>query len=199
MTARISRQFNFQAAIHFENKFIINTYDIVLFMDILTEDAYQQTVALERIKFIFYNRLENAILISSNEKKAIENYINAGINICTMPDDPFDQIVAAILIKKFNSICEQKFHITEMKIKSYLCDDVEFYINADDEVAELNDSTSWWNSSDNSVNNLPKMKNTVEKVVELKKEKTDWVSVNLSWKPKNNKSGQDIVIFTLDK
>lgn len=199
MTAKVSRQFNFQAALHFENKFIINNYDITLYMDILTEDPFQQTIALERIKFIFYNKLENCILISSNEKKAIENYINAGINICTVPDDPFDQIVAAILLKKFNSICEQKFHIYEIKIKSYLCDDVEFYITTEDEVLELNDNSSWWNNSDSSINNLPKLKNTVEKVVELKKEKTDWASVNLSWKPKNNKTGQDIVIFTLDK
>lgn len=199
MTAKISRQFSFQSGTHFENQFIINNYDITLYMEILTEDSFLQTIAFERIKFIFYNKLENCVFVSSKEKKAIENYITAGINVCTLPDEPYDQVVAGVLLKKFNSIAEQKIHVYEIKIRSYMCDDIEFYINYDDQIDPITGTEGWWNNSDMSINNLPKFKNTVEKVIELKKEKVDWTNVNLSWKSKNNKSGQEIVVFTLDK
>ncbi len=200
MSAKVSRDFVFNTAVHFEGIFIINSYEINLTMLVNTEDNREQNIALERIKYLINECLENSIFVNAKETKTIDLYLKAGLKVCPLPDDPFDQIVGAVLLQKFNVITEQKLYVTEIDIKSAICDDVKFYLSADDEIDFFQNENVWWNDNSASIFDYTK-KSKKEKIVELKKEVTDWNLIGLSWKEKrkSNKDNGEIVFIPVDK
>lgn len=196
MNARISREFAFQAAIHFENNFIINSYGLTLFMDVTTENIREQNIALERIKYLIHECFENCLFIDISNKTAIENYLKAGIRVCTLPDEPYDQVVAAVLLSKFNAVTEKKLVISEIKINSVICDEVSFYITPDENFDFYTNSETWWTESSPTITECRKKPTKKEKIVELTKELTDWTTLDMGWKEKNDLKGSEIVFFT---
>lgn len=199
MSAKISRQFYFYAAIYFDELFLINAYNIDLTMTVMTEDIREQNVALDRIKFLLNDCLENAVFISHKETKIIDLYSKAGLKLCLLPEEPFDQVVGAVLLHKFNAILEKKLHVSELKIQSLICDNVLFYISSDDEIDFINNTTGWYmDTSPRISENFRRTKK--DKVVELKKEMLDWNTIGLNWKEKSDhKDAGEIVFIPLDK
>lgn len=181
MNARISREFALQSAIHYENNFLLNTYLLDIMMDVTTEDIREQNIALERIKYLLDVQLESCLFIDSKETKAIELYSKAGLKICPLPEEPYDQVIAMVLLNKFNAITEKKLYINEIRIRSKICDDVSFYVSDDENIDFIGISDAWWLENSPSIHYTPK-KIKKEKVVELKKEPIDWNSIGLSWK-----------------
>lgn len=200
MSAKVSRDFVFQAAIHFENTFVINVYELRLNMVVNTDDNREQNIALERIKYLLLECFENCVFVNYKEIKAVDAYLKAGIKVCPLPDDPFDQIVATVLMTKFNTVTESKLFVNELEIKSSICDDVKFYISADEELEFFDHQNGWWKDNSASIFDYTK-KTKKEKIVELKKEITDWNLIGLSWKEKKNigKDNGEIVFIPVDK
>ncbi len=196
MNTRISRIFVFQAAIHYENNFILNDYEIELFMDVTTEDIREQNIAMDRIKYLFDVSLDSCIFVDVRDSKAIDLYSRAGIAVCPLPDEPYDQVLAAVLLCKLNMITEKHLFVTEIKIKSRICDDVVFYVAHDEEAEFQHLSNVWWNENNPNVSNSIK-KSKKEKVVELKKEPGDWNSLGLSWKEEKKKG--EVVFIPVEK
>lgn len=200
MSAKVARSFEFQAAVHFDGIFAMNAYNIELTIDVQTEDPREQQIALERIKYIVNECLESCVFINKTETKAIEAYCKAGIKICPIPEEPFDQIVAAVMLTKFNVITENKIQITEIKIKSLICDDVVFFVSNNEEIAFTELSNGWWNHNNASINDLQKTSKK-EKVVEIKREPVEWNKIGLTWTEKKSVSNPngEIVFIPLDK
>lgn len=202
MTARISKDFAFQSAIHIDDNFVLNSYKMTLWMDVHTDSVDEQNIAMDRIKYFIDEGLDNCVFVSlALEKSIIENYVKAGIKICTLPDDPFDQVVGAVILTKMNAITEGKLFVTEIKIKSRICDEVEFYLSSDEDIEFLNVKGKHWYTQPNTLNNdWIKKSSKKEKIVELKKEVLDWADLGLSW---NNKlkfsEDADVVYLNLDK
>ena len=71
MTTRIERDFTFQAGVYFKDQFLMNVYDIVLYMDVETESIREQNIAMERIKHFLNECLENSIFVQHTEHKII--------------------------------------------------------------------------------------------------------------------------------
>lgn len=186
MNARISRKFAFSAAIHYEGNFILNSYEIDLYMDVTTEDVREQNIAMDRIKYLFDMSLDSCVFVDMKESKFIELYEKAGIVVCPLPDEPYDQVVAAVLLCKINAITENHLFVTEIKIRSGICDDVVFYIAYNEEAEFQSLSNVWWNENNPNIRSYTK-KSKKEKVVELKKEPSDWNSLGLSWKEEHKK------------
>jgi len=194
MYARISRAFQFQSGIYFENSLLLNVYDLNLEMEVNSESIYEQNIALERIKYFVSHCLESCIFVNSSNKSVIDSYIKANLKVSTLPDEPYDQVVAAILLSKFNVITEKKLEITQIQIASKLSDDVIFYVDSNEIADFINVPNSWWLSNNTSIINLSKNSSKREKIVELKKEPTDWNSLGLSYQlPENNENGNAIV------
>jgi hypothetical protein len=200
MSAKVARSFEFQSAVHFEGTFAINTYNIELSIDVQTEDPREQQIALERIKYIFSECLESCVFVNKNETKSIDAYLKAGIKVCTIPEDPFDQIVAAVLLSKFNTITENKIHITDIKIKSLICDDVVFFVSDNEDISFTDLDNGWWNANNAAISDIQKTSKK-EKIVEIKRETVDWNTLGLTWKQKraSNKENGEIVFIPLDK
>lgn len=173
MNVRIEKNFVFQAAIHFEGVFMVNTYDMTLLMTVLTEDQLEQNIAIERINFYLIENLEHCIFVNSKEKKAIDKYRKAGMRVIELPEEPFDQIIGIILMLKFDAIMEGRVSVDEIVFGSKLTSNIKFH-TLFEEAEALYAGNNWWNT------NACAMVNKKDKVVKLF-DTHDWKDVGLTW------------------
>jgi len=148
MSTRIERDLGFATAIHFSDTFILNEYLMTLSMLVETEDITEQNIALERLLHFVGYVLNNCIFINQTDTKASKKYKEAGIRVCELPDDPFDQIISMALLQKFNSICAGRIKVTDCTLSSNLSEGVRFCTVS--EFVENNidqDHHKWWNCS----------------------------------------------------
>ena len=184
MTARISKDFALNTGIHYEGKFTINTYLLKLNMEVATEDIREQNIAMERIKYLLEECFDSCVFVDQQDIAALDNYTKAGMKVSTIPDGPYDQIIGAVLMNKFNTVTEKMLYIDEIQISSVIGDDVDFYIASDDDIPLLGTGNHWWRENNTSISDWVKKPNKKDKIVELKKEIPDWSDIGLSWKPK---------------
>ena len=194
MSTRIERDFTFQAAVHFEEVFTMNIYEIGLAMVVDTDSIEEQNIAMNRIKHFLSECLENSVLVHIDEKKAVDKYSAADIKVCTLPEEPYDQIITLLLLLKLNAITEGRLHITDIVLKSVLSDGVKFSYDIESALSNSFDSKGWWNDSSSSISTkIPKK----DKLVKITKN-TDWASFGLEWVQKPHKKAEEI-IFTTEK
>jgi hypothetical protein len=195
MTARIKREFNFIAGIWLHDEYQIGMYSFTMFIDIMTEEPYEQSIALERMKYFVDECITNSVFIEASEKKVIDTFTNLGMKVCVLPVEPYDQSLAIPLLLKLNAITEGKFTITNMSFKSQLSDDVEYLIDIEDEFEPFNNKNSWWNDSGSNISDNKKT-NKKDKIVKLHKD-NEWAELDLGWKHTCKPEASEI-IFTLD-
>ena len=73
-------------------------------MEVETESIREQNVAMERIKYFLNECLENSIFVQDTEQKIIEKYSSCGFKVCTVPEEPYDQIITLLMLTKLNRI-----------------------------------------------------------------------------------------------
>ena len=194
MTTRVKREFNFVAGIWLEGEYQIGMYSFTVFIEILTDDPYEQSVALERMKYFIDEVVTNSVFVEASDIKVIDTFTGLGMKVCVLPLEPYDQAISVALLLKLNAITEGKFNITNMSFKSQLSDDVEYLIDIDDEVEAYATKNNWWNDSGSNLNN--KKSNKKDKIVKLHKE-NEWNELDLGWKHVCKPDASEI-IFTLD-
>ena len=179
MNTRIERDFCFQAGLYFEDKFHIGVYDITLSMLVETESIKEQNIAMDRIIHFLYEVMQNSVLVSSDNQDIIKKYQSVDLHVCELPKEPYDQILAMILLLKLNSITEDRLKITDLVMSSSLSDGVRY--NVVSEVAESAFSGRyWWNSACIAINSLDYEIGDPSKVIKLFTD--DWVNLGLSWR-----------------
>ncbi len=194
MTTRVKREFSFVAGIWLEGEYQIGLYSFTAFIEIFTDDPYEQSVALERMKYFTDECLTNCVFVEATEKKVIDTLTSLGMKVCVLPLEPYDQAIAIPLLMKLNAITEGKFHITNMSFKSQISDDVEYLIDIEDEVEAYNTKNSWWNDTGSNISD--KKSNKKDKIVKLHKD-NEWSELDLGWKHSCKPETSEI-IFTLD-
>jgi hypothetical protein len=179
MNTRIERDFCFQTGLYFEDQFHIGVYDITLSMLVETESIKEQNIAMDRIIYFLNEVLQSSVLVNSSRHDIITRYQDVDLKVCELPDEPYDQILAMILLLKLNSIAEERLKITDLVIASSLSDGVRF--NVVSEVAESAFSGKyWWNSSCTAMNSRDYEMGDHSKVIKLFTD--DWVNLGLSWR-----------------
>lgn len=194
MTTRVKREFNFVAGIWLEGEYQIGMYSFTVFIEILTDDPYEQSVALERMKYFIDEVVTNSVFVEASDIKVIDTFTGLGMKVCVLPLEPYDQAISVALLLKLNAITEGKFNITNMSFKSQLSDDVEYLIDIDDEIEAYTTKNNWWNDSGSNLNN--KKSNKKDKIVKLHKD-NEWTELDLGWKHVCKPEASEI-IFTLD-
>lgn len=194
MTTRVKREFSFVAGIWLENEYKIGMYSFTMFIEILTDDPYEQSIALERMKYFVDECLTNCIFVEASDKKVIDTFTGLGMKVCVLPLEPYDQAIAIPLLLKMNAITGGKFQITNMSFQSQMSDDVEYLLDIDDEVEVYATKNSWWNDSGSNISD--KKPNKKDKIVKLHKE-NEWAELDLGWKHPCKPESSEI-IFTLD-
>jgi hypothetical protein len=194
VTTRVKREFSFVAGIWLEGEYQIGLYSFTVFIEIFTDDPYEQSVALERMKYFTDECLTNCVFVEATEKKVIDTLTSLGMKVCVLPLEPYDQAIAIPLLMKLNAITEGKLHITNMSFKSQISDDVEYLIDIEDEVEAYNTKNSWWNDTGSNISD--KKSNKKDKIVKLHKD-NEWSELDLGWKHSCKPETSEI-IFTLD-
>lgn len=192
MATRISRTFEFLGAVYFEGNFLMNHYSLTLSMDVQTDSISEQNIAMDRMKYFIHEILDSAVFVQNSETKMIEKYQTAGLKVCTLPEEPYDQIITLLLLYKLNAICEDKLLVTHLELDSALSDNVGFMYDSDDLEMLHPYKCGWWTESSVSISDK-NITGKREKIVKLVK-KSDWSSLGLDWKEKESKSSE--IIFT---
>jgi len=178
MNIQIQKDFTFMTAIHFESKYMVNLYELSAKMEVCTEDVREQNIAIERMNYFLTGQIEDVIFVQDTEKEAIQNYTNAGIKVCVIPEEPYDQIIGMLLINKCNAIMEGRIIITEITFGSKLSNLIKFNIQGD--IAKLEyPEDSWYNKNTLALAD----KNKKDKIVTLF-DKNNWAELELTWKQK---------------
>lgn len=184
MTTRIEREFSFQAGVYFKDSFAMNLYDFSVCMNVETDSIREQNVAMERIKYFVSEHLENSIFIEASEQKMIDKYISCGFKVCTIPEEPYDQMITTMLLVKLNSITEGRLEITDIALGTRLSDDVRFLFDCETELGPF-DKEDWWTDPSVRMTSMPRTQNKKDKIVQIfKTTATDWNDLNLGWKEK---------------
>lgn len=196
MNTRIERDFDFQAAVYFEDRFIMNTYTVSLGMMVATESIREQNVAMDRMSYFLSECIESCVFIKSTEKKMIEKYVAAGLKVSTLPEEPYDQIVTMLALIKLNAITEKRLIITDIRLTSKLSEGVSFCYDNEDVYGPF-EQLGWWHESGTSITDLNKVQNKKDKIVKLVSNTNDWNDPSLMWQEKNVKSSE--IVFMTDE
>lgn len=184
------------SGMYFDNKFYMTAYQTEIYLDVLTEDPEEQYIGMERLNFFFRECLSNVIFISSKHTSKINELINLGFKVSTLPYEPYDQTIAYAIIHKANAITENRYLITDIVFGSDLSDGIQYVIEYEDDSGEYADKNGWWHDSSTIISDVKKIK-TTEKIVKLTKMNCDWSEVNLNWKSPVYKNKAEIV-FTIN-
>jgi len=182
-STKIEKSFKFQSAIFYEKTFLINSYTAFLTISIETEDPREQQIAVDRIGYWLTYILQNSVLIQEDEQEQIMKYSYAGMGVCTLPDEPYDQLVAMILMLKFNAITENKIIVTNLILKSMLSEGVRYTMDLEDAESSYGEADGWWNEKDMSMSDYVRVEPRDDKIVKLF-DTDDWAEAGLHWKEK---------------
>jgi hypothetical protein len=195
MSAQIERDFTFQAGVHFQDTFSMNIYAFTLNMEVTTENIREQQIAMERMKYFIHECLENSIFVQDTDRAIIEKYSACGIRVCEIPEEPYDQIIALLLLLKLESIAEYRLAMTDIVLTSKLSDDVRFKEDILTAKTEM-PIVGWWAESNTATTNVAKVKNKKDKIVKMVNT-SEWNDVGLSWEEDTaNTSNVTEIIFT---
>lgn len=185
MITRIERDIFFTAGVHFNDAYYINSYDIMLSMLIETEVPQEHNIAMDRLDYFIKNIVTNSVFVHEDKAEVIEKYLEAGIEVITLPEEPYDQIVAMALLLKLNAIMENRIKITDITIGSMLAEGVRYPIVAEmAENADILMGNSWWHSADTEVRDEINLTLDTDNVIKLFDD-SEWVHLDLAWKDKS--------------
>lgn len=193
MTARIHKSFEILAGLHFSDIFYVNSYIIDLTLNVDSTSISEQNIAMERIKFYLHECLEHCVFVNETYTQQIEKYQDVGMRVCTLPEDPYDQVVGIMLMVKLNHITEGRLTITDLSIESKMSDGVSCLHDIEENTGPFAEK-GWWNDSTQRISNyFPKNK----KVVKLAKAtKNEWQDVYLGWEEQTHSPVASEIIFT---
>jgi len=183
MTARIYKNFEFLAAVHFENEFYTNLYEVDVYFNVEADSIKEQNVALERIKFFLNECLQHSVIVDQNDTDAIEKFTEAGMRVCTLPEEPYDQIIGIMLYVKLNKIVEGRLVITDINVTSSMSDGVSCCYSEDENIGPFT-SKGWWSNVSPKINDIT-TSNKNKKILKIAKNKITWDDLFLGWQTKD--------------
>lgn len=196
MTARIHKAFNLLAGLHFGGNYYVNSYEFDLTFNVETSSIDEQNIAMERIHYFLFEKIKNTVFVNQTDVDAINKYTNAGMVVCTLPEDPYDQIIGIMLMVKLNSILEGRLVITDITLASDMSDGVSCLHSFDESIGPFNDK-GWWNDNSPKINDIAVKK---AKVVKLAQVKNEWQEPCLNWpESKPNLDATEIIFTSFDK
>lgn len=147
MNVRLKYDMHFPAAVYYNDQLRMNNYSLRLWMTTNSENALDQNVAFERIKYFVYTQMDSTVFINQDLKEQCEKLAQAGLNITTMPGEPVDQLVGIMLYYKLNAITEDRMIIVETELASVHGENMT-YIHSDFENTTGYVQPDWWTSAD---------------------------------------------------
>jgi hypothetical protein len=123
----------------------LNTYSINLQLTAVNEQPAFVAVALERIKAFVLGEMANVLFINAAHDTVAEMFDALGTNICTLPEEPYDQIVGLMLLYKLTAITEGHVLISQLDISSSLGDELWYQFDQDSDPGVFAHE-GWWHN-----------------------------------------------------
>lgn len=164
-------------------------------MNVATNCAKEQQIALGRIKCFLVECLQNSVFVQSTEKRAIEKFKEAGIKVCTLPEEVYDQVVCIAIFNKLNAIAEGRVTVEEITIGSTLNDDMKLIFSKEESIGPFS-KAGWWDKSNSAINDVSK-ENSKQKIVKLQKS-NDWDEFDLMWENRLTDAAEPKQIFFIN-
>ena len=192
MNVRLKYDMHFTAGVYYNDSLRMNNYSLRLWMTTNSENSADQNISFERLKYFIYTQIDSTIFINSDLKDQCRQFVNAGLDITTMPGDPVDQLIGIMLYYKLNAITEDRMIIVETELASTIGENMT-YIHSDYENTIGYTQPDWWNSSDLTHSDVIAVES--ENVVAIS-QNTAWRDLDLAWadEPVDDDSG-NIVVF----
>ena len=114
---------SFTSTILLHDSIVPNLYNITIKFNSNTDNINNQNRAFDRIKYFFHNMLNNGLIMNYKNVNAdtLSQYAD---KIIMIPEEPFDQIMVAIIHSKLINIVEGNIQITEVRLDSWQGDNV---------------------------------------------------------------------------
>lgn len=147
MNVRLEYNMGFTAGVYWEGRMIMNNYMVKIYMVTNSSDNAYQNTAFERLKYFVYGELGSTIFVNRAHEQVCQQFIQAGLNVTTLPAEPVDQLLGIMLYCKLNAVMEDHMVINEIEISSNLGENMG-YLHAADESLGPFDQQGWWHDSD---------------------------------------------------
>lgn len=192
MNVRLKYDMHFNAGVYYNNVLHMNNYSLRLWMTTNSENSADQNVAFERIKYFVYTQMDSTIFINKELDHHGRQFVDAGLNITTMPGDPVDQLIGIMLYYKLNAITEDRMTIAETEISSTHGENMT-YLHSDFEKTSGYEQPDWWTMPDLTHSDIVPADS--EKIVSIS-QNTAWRDLELAWDdvPVSDPTG-NIVVF----
>lgn len=192
MNVRLRYDMHFTAGIHYADSMRMNNYSLRLWLTTNSDNHADQNTAFERIKYFVYTQLDSTIFINQREQAQCQRYVDAGLNITTLPGDPVDQLIGIMLYYKLNAITEDRMIIVETEISSTQGENMT-YLHSDFENTIGYEQPAWW--TDPGLAHSDFVSPDAENIVSMS-QNTVWRDLELNWTdlPTTDDTG-NVVVF----
>ena len=144
MSNSFSWSTKFKSIIVVDSELFQNEYNVKLHITPYTADLGEQTRYFDRIKSLFEQIFANTITTWRDEKLYSilrETSMNRFIEL---PKPPYDQIMAAVLFCKANSVLDGKILVNKLELSSWQGDGITYSVDKDSKELLLLDTTNWF-------------------------------------------------------
>jgi len=192
MNVRLKYDILFTAGVYYNDILRMNNYSLRIWMTTNSENAADQNISFERIKYFIYTEIDSTIFINNTLEEQCQLFTQAGLNITTIPGDPVDQLVGIMLYYKLNAITEDRMIVAETELSSTYGENMT-YIHGEFETTSGYIQPDWWTTPDLVHSDF--IITDSEKVVEMQ-QSTAWRELELAWpdEPSADDSG-NVVVF----
>lgn len=192
MNVRLNYTLSFTAGVYYNNTLHMNNYNLTLWMLTNSADPNDHEVSFDRIQYFVNNILHSTIFINSDNREKCQQFVQAGLDITSMPGDPVDQLVGIMLYQKLNAITEGRLLILETEISSQVGSGM-VYLHGEHENTSGIVPPEWWNTAD--LSHCDTDLNHQDKVLTLHQINT-WRELDLGWPDSANDTPNDnTVVF----
>ena len=190
MNVRLQYDVEFLANIYYEETLQINSYSANITLLTTSTDTAITNIAMERLKAFLHYELSNVIFINQAHTAQAELFQAVGCNVCTLPEEPVDQIIGLMLYCKLNAIMEKHLIVTGLNISSSLGDDVWYQHDEEDAIGPFR-AEGWWHDPSTQKETLDP-EGTPDNVVKV--QSTGWYELGLDW-PETKKEQSAKIVY----
>jgi hypothetical protein len=194
MNVRLQYTMQFTAGVYYENQLRMNNYTLTVYMMTNSHDANDHDTSFERIKYFIYNQMDSTIFLNENEQAQCQRFVDAGLDVTTLPGDPVDQLIGIMLYYKLNAISEDRMTVIETEVSSQMGSHM-VYIHGEHENIGNIAFPDWWQTPD--LVHCDHGLISADKIVSLNRSVT-WRDLELSWSDTGNIKPEDNTVVFAD-
>jgi len=191
MNVRLQVDLEFVAGIYYGEQLQLNTYSVAIGLITKITDLISSNIALERLKWFINGELSNAVFFGPKSIGKAEMFYTMGVNVCTLPEEPVDQIIGIMLYNKLNAIMEGRLVVTSLNICSTAGELVWYQHDEDDSQGPFA-LDGWWHKANLRINTF-ELTEVLDNVVRV--DTPAWHEMDMAWPNESIATQDNTVVY----